>query len=87
MQISLNIKNENVLEKLLWVLEHFKSDGVEVIQESQTNPTEKIEYSDEYIEKNWREIVSNALSSYDEDYYKSEQYKLDRGEYLMERYK
>ena len=43
--------------------------------------------TDEYIEKNWKELVGIALSSYDEDYYKSEQYKLDRGKYLMEKYK
>ncbi len=34
MQISLNIKNENILDKLLWMLEHFKNDGVEIIRSS-----------------------------------------------------
>ena len=27
-----------------------------------------------------------GLSSYDEDYYKSDQYKEDRGSYLMDKY-
>ncbi|MEA1916322.1 MAG: hypothetical protein U9N42_02210 [Campylobacterota bacterium] len=31
MQLSLNIKNEEIMEKLLWMLEHFKNDGVEII--------------------------------------------------------
>lgn len=44
-------------------------------------------YSDEYIEKNWKELVSKGLSSCNDEYYKSEQYKLDRGSYLMEKYK
>ena len=86
MQLSLNIKNEQILDKLLWVLEHFKSDGVEIIQ-SDVNSKDKIIHSDEYIEKNWKNLVSKGLSSYDEKYYQSEQYKLDRGEYLMEKYK
>jgi len=30
MQILLNIKNEKIFDKLLWMLEHFKSDGVEI---------------------------------------------------------
>mgnify|MGYP000944521818 CR=1 FL=1 len=86
MKILLNIKNENVMEKLLWFLEHLKIDGVEIIPEKQIIK-DHFNYTDEYIEENWREIVSDALSSFDEDYYKSEQYKLDRGEYLMEKYK
>ena len=48
---------------------------------------ETIDYSDEYIKENWREMVSVGLSGYDENYYKSEQYKLDRGSYLAEKYK
>ncbi len=48
---------------------------------------EKPQYSDEYIEEHWRELVTTGLSSYDEDYYKSDQYKKDRGAYLMEKYK
>lgn len=31
MQLSLNIKNEEIIENLLWLLEHFKNDGVEII--------------------------------------------------------
>jgi len=76
MQLSLNIKNEQILDKLLWVLEHFKSDGVEIIKKDETV------YSDQYIEKNWREIISKALENYDSSYENSFQYKLDRAEFL-----
>ena len=31
MQITLNIPNEQVFEKILWLLNRFKSDGVEII--------------------------------------------------------
>ena len=84
MQILLNIKNEKIFDKLLWMLEHFKSDGVEIVT---NNKERKTEYSDEYIEKNWKSLVSKGLSLYDESYYKSEQYKIDRANYLMEKYK
>ncbi|MEA1919850.1 MAG: hypothetical protein U9N52_08430 [Campylobacterota bacterium] len=30
MQLALNIPNESVAEKLLWMLEHFKNDGIEI---------------------------------------------------------
>ncbi|MBN2894427.1 MAG: hypothetical protein JXK05_00850 [Campylobacterales bacterium] len=30
MQLALNIVNESVAEKLLWFLEHFKSEGIEI---------------------------------------------------------
>ena len=83
MQILLNIKNEKIFDKLLWMLEHFKSDGVEIV----TNNKEKVKYSDEYIEKNWKSLVSKGFSLYDENYYKSKQYKRDRANYLMEKYK
>ncbi len=43
--------------------------------------------SDEYIQKNWKDLVSKGLSTCDEHYYKSEQYKSDRGDYLIEKYK
>ena len=48
---------------------------------------EKAQYSDEYIKEHWRELIMTGLSDYDENYYKSDQYKEDRGAYLMEKYK
>jgi len=87
MKLTIHIKNSDVFEKILWMLEHFKSDGVEIVKSDHMKIEDETVYSDEYIEQNWRDIVSNALSSFDEDYYKSEQYKFDRGEYLMEKYK
>lgn len=52
-----------------------------------TQGEEKRLFSDEYINDHWRELIITGLSSYDEDYYKSDQYKEDRGAYLMEKYK
>lgn len=80
MQITINIKNQNTVEKILWMLEHFKEDGVEIIK-SDTMEQDKTVYSDEYIEKNWKSIVSKALENYDSSYENSFQYKLDRSEF------
>ncbi|MEA2047509.1 MAG: hypothetical protein U9O64_03580 [Campylobacterota bacterium] len=86
MQLSLNIKDEKILDKLLWMLEHFKSDGVEIIKNDTIEVKKNIEYTDDYIQKNWKTLVSDGLSSYDDNYYESEQYKLDRGNHLMKKY-
>ena len=92
MQLIIDIKNESIANKIKTILNVFKDDGVKV-QELKTrdqkpetrNQKPETILSDEYIEKHWKEILMGIKS--DPDYYKSEQYKLDRGEYLMEKYK
>jgi len=32
MQVAINFQNETIAQKVLWMLEHFKNDGVEVIK-------------------------------------------------------
>ena len=42
MQITLNIPNEQLFEKILWLLNRFKNDGVEIITNMQrAKPIEK----------------------------------------------
>ena len=88
-RLILNIKNENITDKLLWMLSHFKDDGVEIVTSDEKsemkNQQPETNLSDEYIEKHWKEILMSTKS--DPDYYRSEQYRLDRGQYLMEKYK
>ena len=31
MQIAINFQNETIAQKILWLLEHFKNDGVEIV--------------------------------------------------------
>lgn len=83
MQLSLNIKDERVLDKLLWVLERFKNDGVEIIKEPKILTHDTVTCTDEYIEKNWKEIVSKSLKNHDINYENSFQYKIDRAEFLQ----
>ncbi len=37
MQIAVNFQNESIAQKVLWMLEHFKNDGVEVIKLDNTD--------------------------------------------------
>jgi len=46
MQITINFQNETIAQKVLWLLERFKNDGVEII---------KIDDSDEEIIDNFKE--------------------------------
>ena len=39
MQITLNIPNEQLFEKILWLLNRFKNDGVEIITNMQKAKT------------------------------------------------
>ena len=46
MQVAVNFQNEIIAQKVLWMLEHFKNDGVEVI---------KIDNTDDEIINNFKE--------------------------------
>jgi len=46
MQITVNFENETIAERVLWILEHFKNDGVEVIN---------LDDTDEEIIKNFKD--------------------------------
>jgi len=37
MQITVNFQNETIAKKVLWMLEHFQNDGVEVIKLDNTD--------------------------------------------------
>ena len=52
MQVAIKFDDEVVAQKVLWMLDHFKDEGVEVI---------KLDDSDEEIEENFK----NALNELD----------------------
>jgi len=85
MQIVINIKEPKTQEKILWMLDHFKEEGVEIQKIAHSDETPNTEqYTEDYIKSNWKEIIMSVGS--DDSYYKSEQYKLDRGADLAKRY-
>ncbi|MDO9162116.1 MAG: hypothetical protein Q8N35_03575 [Methylococcaceae bacterium] len=87
MKLFIEIPNEQIAQKIVWFLEHLQHEGVKIIKTSETNSDTKTMYTDEYITEHWQELISTGLSSYDENYYKSDQNKKDRGAYLMEKHK
>jgi hypothetical protein len=46
MQIAVNFQDETIAQKVLWILEHFKNDGVEVV---------KLDSSDDTIIDNFKD--------------------------------
>ena len=56
MQISIEVKDENIAKKILKILDAFVDEGVKVINDN-------TEWTDEYIDKHWREIILNTHSS------------------------
>ena len=58
MQLILEIENETVAKKILWLLEHFKKDGLDIKQELPNNTKKDVnDYSEEYLRDNWKELV------------------------------
>ena len=49
MQVAVNFENETIAQKVLWMLEHFKNDGVEVI---------KLDNSDDEVINNFKDGLS-----------------------------
>ncbi len=82
MQLIVDIENENVADKVVQFLKSLKKEGVKVTQQETTkNHKPQTEHSDEYIEENWQNVVSEALAEYDSDYEKSFEYKIDRADF------
>ncbi len=68
MQLTLNIENETIAQKILWLLEHFENEGLQIENQSDIkNKIQTPEYSEEYIEKHWRELAYNASGNPDQD--------------------
>ena len=85
MQLTINIENESLVDKIIKILEVFKNDGVNIVKKDISSDSIEKKYTDEYLKENWREMVMTSGDS--ADYYKSDQYYEDRGKYLEEKYK
>ena len=85
MQLIINIQNESLVDKIVWFLETLKDKGVQIIQKETTVLDGESKYTDEYLKENWKEMIMSSGDS--SDYYKSEMYYEERGNYLLEKYK
>ena len=85
MQLTIDIQNESLVDKIIKILEVFKNDGVKIVKKDTSSNNSEKEYTDEYLKENWREMIMTSGDS--SDYYKSEEYYEERGNYLLEKYK
>ncbi|MFK5976370.1 MAG: hypothetical protein QM493_07675 [Sulfurovum sp.] len=85
MQLIIDIPSNSLGDKIIQILNVFKSDGIKIEKRIEPKKIDESLFTKEYIEENWKELVMGCKS--DPDYYKSEQYYNDRGEYLMEKYR
>ena len=60
--LVINIKDDTIVDKVLWMLEHFKNDGLEIISKEdmedlkllkETRNEEKINFEDYLKNANW----------------------------------
>jgi len=87
MQITLDIPNQEVAKNLLWMLEHFEKDGVKIYNITNKTLSSKTadNLTDAQIKQNWKTLLLNSNSEV--DYFKSESFKMDKAQYLTEKYK
>lgn len=62
MQLVIDIKNENLINKIISLLNIFKDDGVEIVN-YKTSDVEKDQDSLSRISDDWREIVMSTHSA------------------------
>jgi hypothetical protein len=85
MQLVVEIDDSNLANKIIEILNVFKNDGLKIRKQDSQNIDDKVEYSDEYLEKNWREMV--MTSGDNSNYYKSDEYYIDRADDYQKREK
>ena len=67
MRITLDIQNEKIAKNVLWVLEHFKKDGVVITKRSGKKVAARKTLSDDYVEENWKELAYKASGNPHQD--------------------
>ena len=63
MQLIVDIQDDSIADKIINILNVFKNDGVEIKKQVISEEDNKTELSDEYIEKNWKELGMNTHSA------------------------
>ena len=85
MQLLVDIKNDSIADEIIQMLSAFKHEGVEIkqniFQKNQSKLPKEEDFSDQYIEEHWQDVVSIALRDYDDNYTRSFQYKIDRADF------
>jgi hypothetical protein len=79
MQLIIDIKDDSIIDKVKNLLSTLKDEDIQIKEIKSTNIEQNL--TDGYIEENWQEVVSEALKTYDSNYEKSFQYKIDRANF------
>lgn len=85
MQLIIDIPNNSLGEKIIQILNAFKSDGIKIKKQVESKEIDESLLTKEYIQENWKELVMTSGDT--SDYYKSEQYYEDRAKDYNEREK
>ena len=83
MQLIVDIPNSSLADKIIQILNAFKSDGITIKKQAKSKNIDESLLTKEYIKEHWRELVMTSGDS--SDYYKSEQYYEDRAKDYEER--
>jgi hypothetical protein len=81
MNITIRIKNKEVLPRLYKVLRQFSENEIE-IEEPLVKKGKK--YTDKYIEKNWKKLIYTSVGNFDCD--DDEYLRMHYGEKLLKDY-
>jgi len=85
MQLIIDIPNSSLGDKIIQILNAFKSDGVKIKKQRELKKIDESLLTKEYIKENWKELV--MTSGDNSDYYKSDQYYEDRAKDYEDREK
>ncbi len=76
MQLIIDIPSKSLGDKIVQILNVFKSDGVKIKKQIESKKNNESLFTKEYIKENWKELVMTSGDS--SDYYKSDDYYEDR---------
>ena len=83
MQLTVDIPDNSLADKIIQILNVFKNDGIKIKKQIKKKKIDESLFTEEYIKENWKELVMTSTDS--SNYYKSEQYYEDRATDYEER--
>ncbi len=58
--LTINIKNETLVEKVIWLLDHFKNDGLEIISKEDIEDLKLLSATRNEESMSFEEYLKNA---------------------------
>ncbi|KIM09368.1 MAG: hypothetical protein KU28_01740 [Sulfurovum sp. PC08-66] len=58
--LTVNVQSESVMDKLIWMLEHFKNDGVEIVSTEDIEDLKLLKKSREEATLSFDEYLAHA---------------------------